>query len=123
MSAFSGKVHLNFAILIWLLLVFNGKAWIPPIPFFIGSVFPDCDIRYSMIGKVFPMWIFFKHRGWIHSWYGLILFSLPWLYHSWEWSLSFAAGFLLHLLMDSSTPSGIRWFAQKTKRKRFARSR
>ena len=82
-----------------------------PIPFLIGSVFPDTDIRQSLAGRFLPLWLFFNHRGFTHTIPACILFSLPIaVFYSWEWAGLFAAGYILHLAMDDGTPMRVKWW-------------
>jgi membrane-bound metal-dependent hydrolase YbcI (DUF457 family) len=115
---FSGKIHWGFALIVWIMIQVGVEdVFLNPIPFLIGSVFPDCDIRYSTIGKILPLWLFLNHRGFTHSILGMFLFSLPiGIFYSWKWCILFASGYLLHLLMDSSTPMGIKWMTGHKKR-------
>jgi membrane-bound metal-dependent hydrolase YbcI (DUF457 family) len=90
-----------------------------PIPFLIGSVFPDCDHRKAPMGRILPMWIFFNHRGFTHTITSLVLFSLPiGIFYKWEWAGLFALGYLLHLAMDDSTPMRIKWWKGHKRRRR-----
>jgi inner membrane protein len=114
--AFSGKIHWQFAFLVWLLIQIQIPEWINPLPFLLGSIFPDADIRKSMIGKIIPLWLFFKHRQFVHSLQAAVLFSLPVVCIYWKWGILFFIGFLFHLMMDSGTPSGIRWIYRRRKR-------
>lgn len=96
-------------------------VFLNPIPFLIGSVFPDCDHRKAPMGRIIPLWLFFNHRGFTHSLVALVLFSLPiGIFYSWKWCLLFAAGYLLHLAMDDSTPMRVKWLLGH-KRKRAYR--
>lgn len=114
--------HLLFASTIYLIL-----AQTLPLPFSIvslililaGSIIPDIDHTRSKIGKRFwllsyPLQFLFRHRGIVHSLVGLLLFTgllyglleltpQPALQHS----LWFGAGYLIHLLADGLTKSGI----------------
>lgn len=119
MIAFSGKIHWQFAFIIWVLVQMQLDVWLNPIPFLIGSVFPDADIKYSTIGKFIPLWLIWKHRGFTHSLTALVLFSAPIAYWNFKWGCLFAVGYLLHLLMDSSTPMGIRWKLGHRKKRAF----
>lgn len=114
---FSGSIHWKFAFLVWLLIQVQIDTWFNPIPFLIGSLFPDCDIKKSMIGKFFPMWIWCRHRGFTHSIQAAVLFSLPIVYFNWKWGVLFFLGYVLHMMMDSGTPMGIKWI-YKYKKKR-----
>jgi membrane-bound metal-dependent hydrolase YbcI (DUF457 family) len=117
---FSGQIHWKFALIVWILVQTGIDDWINPIPLLIGSVFPDADIRKSMIGKIIPLWLFFNHRGFTHSLCGLVVFTLPIMYFNFKWGCIFACGYLLHLMMDDTTPMGIKWkIGHKRKRIRL----
>jgi membrane-bound metal-dependent hydrolase YbcI (DUF457 family) len=121
---FSGKIHYSFALIIWLLLVLipDNPPPLKLIPFLIGSVFPDADHRKAPMGRILPLWLFFKHRGFTHTIWGLIFFgSILSLFTSMYWTISFSLGFLLHLMMDSSTPMGVNWLGKKKKPYRMQR--
>jgi membrane-bound metal-dependent hydrolase YbcI (DUF457 family) len=117
MIAFNGKIHWGFAFIIWVLIQCQVDVFLNPIPFLIGSQFPDTDIKYSKLGKIIPLWLFFNHRGFIHSIPAMILFALPiGIWYSWKWCILFSLGYLLHLAMDDSTPMGIKWMTGHKKR-------
>ena len=76
----------------------------------VGSMLPDIDTPHSLIGKVFkPISLLlnkkFSHRTAVHS----ILFSLPLLLIPKFGHLIFI-GFVLHLLLDMSTKTGVMIF-------------
>jgi membrane-bound metal-dependent hydrolase YbcI (DUF457 family) len=106
---FSGKVHYSFAIMLWLLFAVGG-TYLNPIMLLLGSLFPDADHRKAPMGKLIPLWIWFRHRGATHTlWFMLIPSSIIWI--SWnEWAaVGFMVGYLSHLALDACTPSGIKW--------------
>jgi membrane-bound metal-dependent hydrolase YbcI (DUF457 family) len=119
--AFSGKLHFQFSFIVWLLIqVGVDHVFLNPIPFLIASVFPDCDIRTSPMGRVLPLWLIFNHRGFTHTLGGLLVFSLPiGIFYSWKWCFLFAGGYFLHLMMDSGTPMGVKWIKGHKRRKRI----
>ena len=120
LCVFSGKLHWHFALLIWVLFQCQLDVWLNPIPFLIGSIFPDCDIKQSMMGKLLPLWLFFNHRGFTHTLPAIVLFASPIAYFNMKWGLLFAAGYLLHLAMDDSTPMRVKWLrGHKRRKKRF----
>lgn len=77
--------------------------------FVLGSLFPDIDSAKSIIGrKVKIISFLFKHRGFFHSVFALILFSLLLgLLFKPVSGVVFALGFALHLIMDAVTKEGI----------------
>lgn len=117
MIAFSGKMHFNFALIVWILIQCQIDDWVNPIPFLIGSVFPDCDHRHAPMGRILPMWLLCKHRGFTHSLQGALIFTLPIMYFNFKWGCIYVAGYLLHIAMDAGTPSGIRWVWKPRKKK------
>lgn len=119
--AFSGSIHWRFAVIVWILIqVGVHDVWLNPIPFLIGSLFPDCDCRTAPIGRIFPLWLIFNHRGFTHTIGGILVFTFPVVYYmGLKWGILFAGGYLLHLMMDSGTPMGIKWMTgHKRKKKR-----
>jgi membrane-bound metal-dependent hydrolase YbcI (DUF457 family) len=121
--AFSGKIHFQFAAVVWLLIqVGVDDVFLNPIPFLVGSVFPDCDHRRAPMGRIFPMWILCTHRGFTHTLPAMAAFSIPiGIFYSWKWALLFASGYLLHLMMDDGTPMRVKWIKGHTRKKRAYR--
>lgn len=74
---------------------------------FIGALLPDIDTRNSVLGKFIPAWLFFKHRGFLHSFLGMAL--VLWIF-SWGGNSALTygifIGYLSHLLADAVTPWG-----------------
>ncbi len=106
------KTHLNFGILLGLIAIgFLHPAH--PLKFMfivvIAALFPDIDYKNSKTGKNFKLLsIVFNHRGWFHSSFALILFSLLAYYLKGEvlaWAVF--TGYFSHLVLDSLTPQGI----------------
>jgi membrane-bound metal-dependent hydrolase YbcI (DUF457 family) len=117
----SGKLHFNFALLLW--VMFQGvcfqDVFINPIPFLIASVFPDADHPKAPMGRILPLHWFFNHRGFTHTLPGLVVFSLPiGIFYSWKWCALFALGYLLHLAMDDSTAMRVKWWKGHKRRRR-----
>jgi inner membrane protein len=76
----------------------------------LGSLAPDIDSSTSFLGrKTKPVSWLFHHRGAIHSFLAMMIFTAvlllinPNLYYA----LAFVLGYLSHLLMDSVTPTGV----------------
>jgi inner membrane protein len=114
--------HLLFASTIYLILAqtlpltFSIQALLLVL---VGSVIPDIDHTRSKVGKrlwllSYSLQFLFRHRGIVHSLVGLLLFT-GLLYGLLEltpqpalqYSLWFGAGYLIHLLSDGLTKSGI----------------
>lgn len=119
MIDFNGKVHWGFALVIYLFLAISDSRldhYLNPFLIIIGSLFPDADHRKAPAGRILPLWLFFKHRGFTHTIWGLVLFSASISLYSPLYSANFAFGYLSHLLLDSLTPSGVNWTGFKRKR-------
>ena len=78
----------------------------------IGSLLPDADHPDAPVGKIIPLWIVFKHRTYTHSLFFMIFIVLLGLVLSVNIFLVIGTiiGVFTHLLLDSTTPTGIRWF-------------
>lgn len=84
-----------------------------------GTMFPDTDHSKSMLGKFIPLWLVFKpHRkNVLHSLKGMSIASLIWLclMTSWLHAAFFAAGYVIHLMLDTLTKMGVPWLWPKRK--------
>jgi membrane-bound metal-dependent hydrolase YbcI (DUF457 family) len=117
---FNGRIHWVFGLAVYLYLVLGNWELdhiLNPFLVVIGSLFPDADHRKAPAGKMLPLWLFFRHRGFTHSLEGMICFLLPLLAYNRLYALSFGIGYITHLLLDSLTPSGVRWIYFKKKKK------
>ncbi len=86
--------------------------------FIIGSIFPDLDVIFMLIGKRFYLQ---NHQGITHSLflapiYAALLICLPlmWLLNlSWQWPVFFAAlaGLVIHIALDLSNTFRIQLFS------------
>lgn len=83
----------------------------------LGSLFPDVDYHKSKLGKYF----FFlnygvKHRGFLHSFFGLLFLVLLFLFLTQYTQVpfivlvSFLLGFVSHMFLDALTRKGIKPF-------------
>ena len=83
----------------------------------VGTMLPDTDHSKSMLGKFFPLWLIFKpHRkNATHSLIGMSIASLIWLFitASWLHAAFFAAGYIVHLMLDTFTEMGVPWLWPK----------
>lgn len=81
----------------------------------IGSILPDADHKNAPIGRIIPVWIFFKHRTITHSLIPLIVISVVFkiyykcininsIYSYLVYGLVF--GILIHILSDIFTSMG-----------------
>lgn len=67
----------------------------------IGGLWPDTDIRSSILGRFIPFWLFFKHRGFTHTVTAGLLFSAAAaLLGGGAVGICFMAGYLSHLVLD-----------------------
>jgi len=84
--------------------------------FLFSSIFPDIDNRRSILGRRIKLFSYlFKHRGFLHSIWALILFSgLIFLLNA-KLGLVFMAGYLLHLILDGMTREGISFFSKRVR--------
>jgi membrane-bound metal-dependent hydrolase YbcI (DUF457 family) len=111
---FKSKEHFAAGLIVWFLIC----TWVhvPLWAVLVGSILPDCDIRYSWAGKVIPAWLFVKHRGVTHSVQFLGIVSLICAcFCGVLGGLGLGIGYLLHLAMDSTTPMGIKWIYRRKK--------
>lgn len=51
-----------------------------------------------------------KYRGWLHSFLGLIVFSIPIMLYNLDLAHGIFIGYITHLLADTLTPEGIPFF-------------
>ncbi len=123
--------HLLFAIL--LTLLFGKLLHIPVLSsesilfVFLGSLLPDIDHPHSYINRkswkiLFLSGITSGHRGWTHSFLGVVAFTILFHFVTLKYHLNitytylFFFGYLSHLISDSLNPSGIAWFWPKKKK-------
>ncbi len=110
-----GKTHLNTGILISLLLLFfwgiSLETTILSIIFLIGLLFPDIDKMNSITGRKFKIiGFFFKHRGFFHSIYPVLILAYFLNFLNQYIAIFFSLGYMLHLIEDMFTKSGIDLF-------------
>jgi len=85
-----------------------------------GTIIPDIDSRFSVIGRKFVnriLQFFTKHRGIIHSFTFLICITLILVCFVPTLALGLFLGYGLHLLADSFTSYGITPFYPFSKKK------
>ena len=116
------KTHLLAGLLFsWLVVevVSISHEWLFVLVFTFASVLPDIDSHESMLGsKIKPLSflfeIIFGHRGFLHSiWIPLALFVLLWYLGFFALGLAALMGYVLHLIMDSMTMGGVKFFGIK----------
>jgi len=121
-----GTTHMAFAAALYLLLRHLGIQVDLGLPFYallLGSIFPDIDHPRGFLSSQVALFRALSralsratvHRGIMHS----LLMSCIWALLALAFAryaglgasaaLAFWLGYLLHLLGDSFTPSGIRW--------------
>lgn len=85
----------------------------------LGSLLPDLDHPKSILGRKFPLSTILgiKHRGWMHSLLGLVVFSNLAALINPSLAPGITLGYLLHLIADSFNPIGIAWFYPITKKR------
>jgi inner membrane protein len=76
----------------------------------LGSISPDIDSEYSLIGRYTPIGVFATHRGFFHTLLCGLLISAFISIWGLSYGIYFAAGYLIHLALDTLTPAGIKWF-------------
>jgi len=113
------KTHMLFALLIgsslFYLLEIEQKIVFLSIVL-VASIFPDIDTPYSRIGrKIKPVSSFlklvFRHRGFLHTVFFLILIDFLLLYLELGFfAFGFSVGFLSHLIIDGATKQGVKPF-------------
>ncbi|MBU0472447.1 MAG: metal-dependent hydrolase, partial [Nanoarchaeota archaeon] len=110
-----GRTHILFSLFIFLLI----KIFFEPsnqllliLMLVVGSLISDIDKSSSIIGRHVKFFsLFFKHRGFFHSFYAMMFLSLVvYLLFGFSPSLFFFVGFLSHLLLDSLTKQGVAFF-------------
>ena len=116
------KTHLLAGLLLsWLIVeVVNiQNEWLFVLVFTFASVLPDIDSHESMLGSEikplsFIFEIVFGHRGFLHSiWIPLGLFGLLWYLGYFALGMAALMGYVLHLIMDSMTMGGVKFFGIK----------
>lgn len=91
----------------------------------IGSILPDIDIVTSSFGrKVKLVGEVFKHRGFIHTIYPILLLValVHAIWTNWIYTVGFGVAYFFHLLLDGFTKMGIRPFWIGPKLKGFAKT-
>lgn len=105
--------HLAFAFLISILaLKFLSPANQLLFTFIllIGAAFPDIDHPKSRLGQMaWPISLFFEHRGFFHSFFGIAIFTflLYFVSGSTLYSIAFLLGYASHIFADALNYKGI----------------
>ena len=104
---FKGKTHLAIAFIVC--FYFLKMDLINMVGVGIGSLIPDIDTPHSILGRFNIFSYIMKHRGITHTIIGLVLFTLIFHFMFGNFTVGFALGYALHLILDSVTPMGIMW--------------
>ncbi len=114
------RTHLAFGALAAALLapfLSYGNVWRFVILVLIGSLLPDIDHPQSKYGRLikpvsYPLSYFFGHRGFWHSLYvpSVLLLIGYWQIEYWPVFVGLSVGYVAHLLSDSLTVHGIKFF-------------
>jgi len=119
-----GKTHLAIGILLLFLLdrfttLVGTNKWLAAVLILIASLLPDIDNSRSILGRKLKLiaW-FFKHRGFFHSIFAMIFFTVivQILFINSDLSILFMIGYASHLVTDSITVEGIQPFYPKKKK-------
>lgn len=129
------RTHLIFALFFYILFI---KLFSQPFiialatALLLGSAMPDIDSTGSWINRKARVTKLVAalsgHRGFWHSIFGLLIFFiiagiLTALFKiSFLYAHAFGSGYLLHLLADSITVTGINWFWKSGKLKGFIKT-
>ena len=115
-----GKTHLAISVLI-LYVLSEFTSLLQPkvlaaVLLFVGTLMPDIDDSKSTLGRKFkPIGWIFKHRGFFHSIFAMVFFTI--LVHvaldNTNLSLVFMIGYASHLLGDGMTKAGVPLFFPK----------
>jgi len=106
MVIFKGFTHAIFAVALYRL--FFPLDLISVILICLGSLAPDIDHPYSVLGRYNVFASLMKHRGFMHTIPALLLWFIPFIVVP-KLYLYFAWGYVLHLIGDSLTKTGIMW--------------
>lgn len=91
--------------------IFRSPLWIilGCTLFLLGGILPDIDIKGSLVSKIFfGLYLPVEHRTWTHTIWAVCIFLLLSIRLP---SIRFlAAGYALHLVLDSFSTSGVCWF-------------
>ncbi|MFP4403096.1 MAG: metal-dependent hydrolase [Candidatus Woesearchaeota archaeon] len=112
------KTHLAFSFFILLLIIYffehlfldfsNLEKLLFALIFMFASLFADLDNTKSKYGKnIFPISWIFKHRGFFHSIFSVIFFSLIIAIINIYYAISFFLGYLSHIILDMFNYKGI----------------
>lgn len=98
------------------LLVFDRINLFQLIFLILGSLFPDIDTPYSILGRYNLLAQVLSHRRFTHTVICCVIVSSIICIYEWDIGVSFAFGYMTHLLGDTLTPMGIMWFYPYSKK-------
>lgn len=75
----------------------------------IGSLLPDIDHQYSLMGRYNPFADIMKHRGFCHTIPFVLLISIIFSFLPFRGHFPLMFGLISHLVLDTLNPSGIMW--------------
>jgi inner membrane protein len=108
------RTHLMFSLSVWLVLNYflEMPFWVLAVILF-STAFVDIDVKGSRFGKKWffrPLQWITKHRGFFHSLFAAVLFSLiVGMINLWA-GFGFFVGYISHLFIDCFTKSGVALF-------------
>ncbi len=106
MIIFKGYTHILFAVALYnVFFPFNLFA---VCIIALGSLVPDIDHPFSILGRYNVFASLMKHRGFMHTLPALALWFIPFISAP-QLYLYFAWGYILHLLGDTFNKTGIMW--------------
>lgn len=109
----TGRTHIISAVVLGLAVATKYDLSISYLaPCVLGGLWPDTDTKKSLLGRWFPLWLLFRpHRkSLLHSLFGSIAFSAPWLPIEVHAGIFFWLGYMSHLILDTFNATGVRWF-------------
>lgn len=115
MIVFRGYSHISIAIALFLVIKdyisLDRPIGIVVFTIIIGSILADLDHPSSLFGRlIVPVSAIIKHRSGItHSFFGAFLFTLPILFYDITYFIAAITGYILHLLLDTLTTTGVKW--------------
>lgn len=115
------RTHLCIALFVYSIsFSFFDNIWLFGIFLLFSTIFVDIDSTNSFFGKAFlfrPIQFFISHRGAVHSLLFCFLFSSLIFLLDYSAGFGFFIGYLLHLILDCFTLSGVSFFWPISKKK------
>jgi membrane-bound metal-dependent hydrolase YbcI (DUF457 family) len=127
-KAMTGKQHLVIgtlavAVCLYVVSADNGQFNEAVIPAAVGALWPDTDIRTSLLGRFIPLWMArgITHRGFTHSYWAAVVFALAW-HALFPGAIWFFIAYFLHIACDrigTFMKRGLWRRKQETSRKQY----